>query len=243
MVRGRWRGWKLWTLWGRAITSILLVLLLMGTCVGLLRALENMTSSSAENEKLYFPSGYFLREATVGFRSVVADYLWFQTIQYYGSYRQGEHDLRYFQGLVDGVVQLDPHFIEAYYFGSLVASVDQQAIPYAVDLLKRGILANPDRWLLPFHIGFLYYVLEPDYERAALWFHLATQSPDANDFVRRFAAFARKKAGNLEGSIVLWQHLYDTTSNPAMKELAERMITHCEESLRQHESNPDSGGL
>jgi hypothetical protein len=213
----------------------------MASCAGLLNTYRKVVFRPTVNEKLYFPSGNFLREAAVGFQSVLADYLWFRTIQYYGSYRQGEHDLRYFQGLVNGVVQLDPRFIEAYYFGSLVASMDQQAVAYAVDLLKRGILANPDRWMLPFHVGFLYYVLEPDYERAALWFQLAAQTSDANDFVRRFAAFARKKAGNLEGSIVLWRHLYESTSNPAMKELADRMIGHCEELLQQQGNTPQSG--
>jgi len=214
----------------RLVTGLLAAGLVAGA-VGLLLLYEGQKTDRVTEEKLYYPSGRFLREAVLGFREMAADYLWFQTIQYYGGYRKGEHDLRYFSGLVDCVVQLDPRFIEAYYFGSLVYSMDEGRITAAADLIKRGILANPNRWILPFQVGFLYYVFVRDFERAAVWFDAAARSPDATDFARRFAAFARKRAGNLEGSLVLWQNLYDTTSDPGMKALAERMIRDCQEKL------------
>jgi len=212
--------------------------LLLGVAVVSLQGIERTARASDQVEKLYYPSGRFLREGTVGYREIVADFLWFRTVQYYGAYRKGDHDLRYFSGLVDAVTTLDPQFIEAYYFGSLVASMDQDQIPRAIDLLKRGILANPDNWLLPFQIGFNHYILSQDYERAAAWFAIAARCPEATDFARRFAAFSRQRAGNLEGSIALWRNLYETTSNPAMRDLALKMIGQCEEQLQQQ-----AGGL
>lgn len=206
--------------------------LLLGIAVISLQSIERTARATDRTEKLYFPSGRFLREGTVGYREIVADFLWFQTVQYYGAYRKGNHDLRYFSGLVDAVTTLDPQFIEAYYFGSLVAAMDQDQIPRAIDLLKRGILANPDNWLLPFQIGFTHYILNQDYERAATWFAIAARSPEATDFARRFAAFSRQRAGNLEGSIALWRNLYKNTSNPAMRELALKMIAQCEDQLQ-----------
>ncbi len=219
--------------WRDLGAGLLLSVALLLASMGLLRAMAGSLHHTAHDEELYYPSGRFLREATVGFREVAADYLWFQTVQYYGSYRNGEHDLRYFAGLVDAVTDLDPRFVEAYYFGSLVASMDQNQIPAAVSLLKKGILANPDRWILPFNIGFTYYVLTQDFDRAALWFQIAAEAPDATDFARRFAAFARKRAGNIEGSLALWRNLRETTNNPIMRDLADRMIEDCAQQLRE----------
>jgi len=221
------------TRWYRRFLRGLACATLIGIAAGCLQLLESRARAASSEDKMYFPSGRFLREAVVGYREMAADLLWFQTVQYYGAYRKGEHDLRYFNGLVDCVITLDPRFVEAYYFGSLVASLDQGEIPHSVDLLKRGILVNPDTWVLPFHIGFTYYVLLQDYERAATWFQLAACAPDATDFARRFAAYAHGRSGNLAGSRTLWQNLHETTSNPAMKALAQRMIAECEAALAQ----------
>jgi hypothetical protein len=222
--------------------ALLAVLLAAGSvlCLG---ALDRLERGDGGDEKLYVPSGRFLREASLGFRELAADGLWLQTTQYYGGYRRGDHDLDYFRGLLDAVCRLDPRFVEAYRFGSLVLAMDLRDRAGAVDLLKRGIRDNPDTWLLPFEVGFVHYVLDRDYRRAAAWFDAAARAPDATDFARRFAAFCHKRAGEVAVSLVLWRNLYDTTSNPAMRDLAERMIADCEERLREGPAAPRPEGI
>jgi len=193
-------------------------------------------------ERLYFPSGRFLREATCGFREMAADYLWFQTVQYYGGFRRGEHDMRYFDLLIDGVTRLDRRFVEAYYFASLVYCIDFGDIDRAVDVLRLGICANPDVASLPFHVGFMYYVFQKNYPRAAVWFNHAADRPDATDFHRRFNAFARKRAGQLEASLALWRHLHDTASNPEMKKVAAEYIAECERLITERRNGTAKAG-
>ena len=225
----------------RQLLLVLVAGLLACGSVGSLKALEDVPRGSGSGEKLYVPSGHYLRQAVLGFREMAADYLWFQTVQYYGAYRRGEHDLGYYRGLLDAVCRLDPHFVEAYRFGSLVLAMDLRDRPGAVDVLKRGIQNNPDNWVLPFEVGFVYYVLDQDFPRAACWFDAAADSPDATDFARRFAAFCHKRAGDTEVSLLLWRNLYETTSNPAMRDLAERMIGRCEELLRARQAGGPGG--
>jgi len=189
-----------------------------------LRGLDSSKDHQLHQERLYFPTGAFLVESSVGFRSAAADYLWFRFIQYYGSYAKGFNDLRHFDVLIDGVTRLDPRFVEAYYFASLVRWSSLGDIPGAVDILKRGILANPEKSKLPFQIGFMYYVLEHDYDRAAFWFEMAGRCADATDKEMRFAAFARFKSGDDRVSLALWKDLYEITDSPQMKALAEKMI-------------------
>jgi len=210
---------------------LVLVVLLALVCGFALRAYDGQQEGVDRNERLYFPSGRFLREATCGYREMAADFLWFRTVQYYGGYRKGEHDIRYFDLLVDGVVRLDPRFDEAYYFASLVASLDFGDIPRAVDLLRRGILHNPHTATLPFNVGFLHWVFRRDYPRARLWFDEAARQPDATEFHQRFAAYARRKAGDLEGSRALWLHLRDTAESPDLRQVAEQHLAAVEAEL------------
>ena len=203
-----------------------LAMLVLGTLMILsLRTIEANRETRLRQERLYFPSGDFLVESSLGFREAAADYLWFRFVQYYGAHAKGENDLRYFDVLIDGITKLDPRFVEAYHFASLVRWSSMGDVPGSFDILRRGILANPDNAKLKFQIGFMHYVLEHDYLRAAHWFQTASECSDASDKEARFAAFARQKAGDDRVSLALWKNLYETTDSPQMKELAEKMMT------------------
>ncbi len=177
-----------------------------------------------EGEQLYFPSGHFLKESSLCFSEVNADYLWFRFIQYYGSFAQGVNNFQHFKLLIDGITTLDPHFVEAYHFASLVSWSDLGKPYESIDILKRGILHNPDSARLPFQIGMIYHAVANDFPRAAFWFKEAAKCSDATDLDRRFAAYSTYRSGNNLGSLNLWIELYENTDQPGMKKLAEKMI-------------------
>ncbi len=204
----------------RGLTLVATIMVIVMT----LRVFDDQEEGALQQERLYFPSGNFLVESTLGFREATADYLWFRFIQYYGDYARGQNDLRYFDLLIDGVIKLDPQFEEAYYFASLVCWSSFGDVERSINMLKRGILANPDKAKLPFQIGFIYYVIEHDYQRAGYWFDVAGRCSDATDKEPRFAAFARYKGGDARVSLALWKNLYQSTDSPQMKELALKMI-------------------
>jgi hypothetical protein len=219
-------GWR-----GKLVRS-LAVLALATVIFATLTQLDLNRRVVNRDERLYFPSGKFLVESSLGFRHAAADYLWFRFIQYFGSYAKGYHDLRYFDLLLDGITRLDPRFVEAYHFGSLVAWSEQNDFAKSIDILKRGILHNPDVAQLPFQVAFTYYVFFHDYDRASFWFEAAARCSDATDRESRFAAFSRYKAGDDRVSLALWKELGRTTSSPNMKQLAEKMITKLERQAR-----------
>jgi hypothetical protein len=219
---------------GAAATGLAAAALLAGALL-LAPALARVRPAPPD-EKLWGPPGPFLRESAVGFREASADWLWFRTVQYYGEYRQGRHDLAYFRGLLRAVTTLDPRFTEAQRFGALVLATDMGDVEGGAEVLREGILANPDCAMLPFEVGFLRYVLQRDYARAAVWFEAAARAPDASDFQRRFAAFAHKRAGQLEVSYALWRNLRDTSASPEMRDLGARMMTKIEDALRARDA-------
>jgi tetratricopeptide (TPR) repeat protein len=196
-----------------------------------LGALDAESRRAARQDRLYFPSGRALVESSVGFREVAADYLWFRFVQYFGSYAKGNHDLRYFDLLVDAITRLDPRFVEAYHFASLVAWSELGDFEKSIDLLKRGILANPESAKLHFQVGFTYYVFFQDYRRSATWFEAAARCPDGGETEARFAAFARYRAGDDRVSLELWKEMAGSTESPQMRELAEKMVEKLERKL------------
>lgn len=173
---------------------------------------------------LYLPSGKLIEQTSLGYREIAADLTWFQAVQYYGGYAKSEHDLAYFDGLIEIVTELDPHFIFPYLFGAVVMAQDMGDLERGVAVLKRGMEHNPEAWELPFEIGFLHYTVAHDAEQAARYFELAGRMPGGRDQARRFAAFVYSKAGHTETSIRMWEELARETDQPYMRELAQRYI-------------------
>ena len=182
------------------------------------------------HEKLFLPSGKFVQEFSLGYREIVADAVWLSAVQYYGDFRKGNHDLKYFRGLIDITTTLDPHFIFAYLFGALVMSEDTGAFDEGMDILKQGIARNPNSWQLPFEIGFLNLVNRRDARMAARYFELASRMPGAPEYTERFAAFVYSRAGDTASSIRLWEEYMEHAENPYLRELAERYIAKLKQS-------------
>lgn len=186
-------------------------------------------------DNMYLPSGKFIEEASLGYDQIAADLIWSQAVQYYGGYRKGNHDLAYFEGLVELVTDLDPHFVFPYRFGALVLSQDMDALDRGLRILRKGMHHNPTNWEIPFEIGFLYFVDARNPDMAARYFDLSSRMPAAPDLARRFAAFVYSKAGHSEMSIRMWEELKDTTEEPYMRKLAQRYL----ERLKQQDTGDE----
>lgn len=175
------------------------------------------------DELLYYPSGVWVRQATLGYETAAADLAWLRGIQYYGEHRLS--DQRYDMiGHVMGIVaDLDPRFEQPYVFGGFTLAQELKQPERGLALLQRGLEANPDSWRLAFEVGFLYYVSLRDYATAARYFTRASRMPDAPDYVARFAAWSSQRAGNHAMAILLWKRV-ESTGNQYMQEVARREL-------------------
>jgi len=203
-----------------------------------LRGFDLSRSAEEKYQQLYLPSGQFLKEASIGYQEAHADYLWFRFIQYYGAFAKGFNNFRHFELLIDSITTLDPKFVEAYHFASLVTWSDLGKPYTSIDILKKGILHNPDTARLPFQIGLIYYVVDDDFARASFWYDQAAKCSDATDLELRFAAFSRYRSGDPLGSLSLWQDLYNNSDKPGMQMLAAKMILLMEEKMKAGEALP-----
>ncbi len=177
-------------------------------------------------ELSYYPSGRRLELATLGHAETVTDLAWLRAVQYYGEHRQTDMRFTRLYHVFDILTSLSPHFVSAYVFGSFALAQEGSDFGHAVTLMTKGLEANPASGRLAFELGFLYYVRPGgrDLRSAARFFEQAARLSDGPPSSRRFAAYARQNAGDLEVARELWREVAEYSENRYLREMAEREI-------------------
>ena len=178
-----------------------------------------------EEELLYYPSGFAVRQAALGYENAAADISWLRGIQYYGEHRLTDQKYDLIGHVMDIVTTLDPAFVQSYVFGAFVMAQEQKQTERGLELLERGMRANPTDWNLAFEAGFLHYVCRHDFVSAARFFTWASRMPGHEAYAERFAAFANQRAGNTGMAILLWKQVL-ATGNTYMQDVARRELEH-----------------
>lgn len=175
-------------------------------------------------ELTYFPSGRFIREVSLEYRGLAADWVWLRAIQYYGLHMMT--DRRYdWLGHVFGILTtLDPRFIGAYHFGAITLAWDAHQPTEGIRLLVEGMKASPMSWQLPFDAAFISYMVTKDYEAASTLFEIASRLPNAWFIAGRWAAVARGKARDFAAARQMWLDIYNGTGNKALRSLVVRQL-------------------
>ncbi len=175
-------------------------------------------------ELSYYPSGRYLRLATLGQSETAADLAWLRGVQYYGEHRRTDNRFARFPHVLDVLTELSPGFIAPYIFGAFALAQEGGDFTRAERVMLKGLEANPRSGQLAFEMGFLYYVRpgQRDLRRAAEYFEQAARQPDAPPQSARFAAFARQQAGDLSVAYELWAAVFHESPNQYLRDIAER---------------------
>lgn len=185
-------------------------------------SIQNMNEAKEKprNELLYFPSGKFIEQLSLEYRGIVADFLWLQTIQYYGAHMMTDREVVYLYRLFDVITKLNPQFMQCYVFGATLITYDQKNPELGMKLLDKGLINMPDAWQIPFIKGFLNYVYLRNYQSAYTWFKFAASKPDAPDHCMKFAASSISKKGDYITAMQLWSNIYSEADNKYNQERA-----------------------
>jgi tetratricopeptide (TPR) repeat protein len=211
---------------GRMSTILILLSALMSFAIScsLADRIDRDRKDVVGEELMYFPSGLFMREFSLGHAPLLADLIWLRGIQYYGEHKRTDRNFQYLSHIFNTLTTLDPQFSAGYIFGSLVISQEAGDVASAIRLLETGVRRNPDSWELLFETGFTYYVFLADYRKSAEYFRLAAKIPNCPEYVTRFAAYSSSKSGDVGFAVKLWAELMRNTKNQQMREIAERNI-------------------
>ena len=173
---------------------------------------------------LYLPNGKHLRLMSLGQAPLLADLIYIWAIQYYSNYERADR-YRYVEHVFGEVIaELDPHYVDAYWLGALILTVEAGDLDAGLRLLDKGIENNPDQWILPYLAAWESYRVG-DYARAAGYFARAADVPGAPPAVLRMRAGMFSKAGDLSTALQLWREvLDDPRADPATTAIAERQV-------------------
>ena len=210
---------------------LLLVLLLLGFA-GVWQLQQQIDRERAalhqERDELVLRSGKLVRAMSLEYAPLMADIYWTRVVQYYGD-KRARHDPNFelLWPLLDITTTLDPNLLVSYRFGSTFLSEPSPRgaghPELGIELLERGIKANPEYWRFYEDLGFIYYFELKDYAKASAAFAEGSKNPDAQIWMKIMAAKIAAEGESLATSIFLWTEVYQTAKDPKVKENA---LTH-----------------
>ena len=184
-------------------------------------------------ELSYYPSGEYLRPATLGHPETAADLAWLRAVQYYGEHRRTDLKFTHLAHVFDVLTSLSPRFVPSYVFGAFALAQEGYAFERAEALMLKGLEHNPRSGVLAFEMGFLYYVRPGgrDLRKAAEFFEAAARLPDGPPQASRFAAYARQHSGDLRIAYEMWQVVAETSGNRYLRDIAKREMGRIREAI------------
>jgi hypothetical protein len=186
---------------------------------------EERASLSQERDDVLLRSGKLMKVMSLEYAPLMADIYWTRVVQYYGNkHVRGQANLELLWPLLDITTTLDPNLVIAYRFGAMFLS---QAAPtgagrpdLAVELIRRGIQANPEYWRLYEDLGFVYYFDLKDYQKASEAFLEGSKKPGAQIWMKVMAAKIAAEGESFSTSMFLWKDIYESASDPTIKKNA-----------------------
>jgi tetratricopeptide (TPR) repeat protein len=186
-------------------------------------------------EQLYL-NGPAMKRLTLAFNGIAADWYWMRSLQYVGrrvvSYEDTHSgnfdlnslsslDLRLLPSLLRMTTTLDPQFLEPYYYGALI--LPDLNPDEAISLLNRGITANPDKWRLYQHLGYIYWQ-RGDYNKASDVYAAGAKIPGVPPWMMAMSARMKAEGGAAQAAREMYTHLSESSDDPKVKEMVDRQL-------------------
>lgn len=210
------------------ITLVLLVLLhvfALGRTAAMRKDLPRGDASA-----MVLPSP-LLRITSLGFKGIVADFIFLDVIIYYGSTLDRteqpyvkEWEWKWFERSLHTATDLDPYFFDPYYFGNAIFSWESHRIKEANALLEKGIAARTWDWILPFFAGFNNFYFLGENEKAAEYIMEASRRPGANPMLASLASKLAYKERRTETSIQFLEETLKRMDDAAIQKDLQKRI-------------------
>ena len=170
-----------------------------------------------------------LKLVALDYRNLVADWLFSKTLSFHGGkITRGEpiddETYRIIYDRLDVASELDPYFVDPYFFGQSVFAWGAGMPQEANRLLDRGRRYRPDDWIIPFFMGFNAFYFLHDNAQAATYLMEASQRPGSPPYGALLAARLASQSGSTDTSIVFLQQLAAQTEDHGTRRQIERRL-------------------
>jgi len=211
----------------RAMKKKLIVFLLILSC-GIFMGLKLQINKIAREKIpgssiIYIPSGKYLKFATFGYSSFIADLIYIWAIQYYSNYSIPD---RYdnLDHIFSIIAELDHRYLDPYEIGAMIAVYEAKDLSLAFKILDRGLEKNPAQWIFPLQAGHYAQMMTKDYELARKYYKKAMEMDGAPVIIRRLYANAAFKIMDYKTAWENWLEIYQTTEDERIKKIASNQL-------------------
>jgi len=168
---------------------------------------------------IYIPSGKYMKMATFGFSSVLADIIYIWAIQYYAN-TAIEDRYAHLAHIFSIISELDPAYVDPYVVGALIAVEDTRDVGLALKILDAGLDKNPGQWIFPLEAGHYAHLFLKDYALAKEYYRKTMEIPGAPEIAKRLFAASSFKSNDLQTAWETWLEVYRTASDPQIRKIA-----------------------
>ncbi|MDY6863775.1 MAG: hypothetical protein SV062_12415 [Thermodesulfobacteriota bacterium] len=198
---------------------ILLAFLVLSISVYQMQICLNKIRVVDKTERLmYLPGGQYLKPLTLGYTSLVSDFLWMKAVIYFGGHYVTDKSYPWLYHILDLVTTLDPYFKFPYEFGGIILSIEEGNVEKSNMLLKKGIKYFPSYWRFYNYLGFNYFYYLKDSKKAAHYIKIAATLPDHPGYLPYLAASLMTSGGETESAILFLMEIYRNTKDERIKE-------------------------
>jgi len=177
---------------------------------------ENTKASVDANSDtpLYLPETGYVELVTMGFNNLIADILWFNTINYFGKqFQQGGKDYKWLAHMCDLVTDLDSRREVEYEFCANMIAWEAKDFNKAQKVLTRAIENHPKAWRFYYLRGFnsWYFLLDKKAARDDL--QIAARLPNAPQFLASLASSLMVETEDAKTAIKFLGELYHSAKD------------------------------
>jgi tetratricopeptide (TPR) repeat protein len=199
---------------------VALLLLSCAVFMGIKLELDSIVRTKIPGSSIiYVPSGKFLKYATFGYSSLFSDLVYLWAIQYYSDDSIPDR-FQYLDHIFSIISDLDPHYIDPYEIGSLIAAIEAKDLDLAFRILNKGLERNPDQWIFPFEAGHFAQMMKGDYKLAHEYYRKAMEIEGAPPLVERLYADTAFKQMDYKTSLETWLKIYQTAEEERVRKIA-----------------------
>jgi len=204
-------------------SAIFLVILLILSC-GIFMSLKVKTDNISRKKIpgssiIYIPSGQYLKFATFGNSSLLADLIYVWAIQYYSDYTIPDM-YEYLDHIFSIINELDPSYLDPYDIGAVIAAYEAEDLDLALKILDRGLEKNPEQWLFPYMAAHYAQMIKKDYKLAQEYYKKAMNIEEVPPIVERLYANAIFKSMDYKRALQAWLEIYKTAKDERIKKIA-----------------------
>jgi tetratricopeptide (TPR) repeat protein len=207
----------------QSFRTAFLVLFLILTC-GIFVKLKIFTDRISRKKIpgssiIYLPKGEYLKYATFGHSSLLADLIYIWAIQYYGDYEIPD-SYDYLFHIFSIIAELNPHYFDPIDMGAFIAAYEALDVDLAVKILDMGLKKNPKEWFFPYQAAHYLQFMRKDHERAQEYYKKTMTIEGYPPIVRRLYADAIFKSTDYKKALEEWLEIYNTAEDERIKKVA-----------------------